>query len=382
MSKVGAVLSAAVLVLTAIAMLPSAAATSPTPAVIATIEIGGGSQPYFSHYIPGAGPFSGYFSVSDYGAAKVSFIGAANDTLFKNVTVQTNPAGQELLTPGGPANVGNFLWVTDRGSHNVSVINLTSFTVVRTIPVGTQPIGIQYDSTNNTVWVANWGGTNLTILNATTYAHIRSVTVGTAPLYVYYDEDANTMQVTDWTTGDVRFIGASNYSTYATTSGLGEPSAITSSSGAGSYHESFVSDYSAGVVSVISHTTHLVIVNITVGSHPYGDGWDNQTSDQYVANSGANTVSVISAASNSVVATITVGTNPYSAQAYDPVHGYILVCNYGSGNVSVISDGTGGAVIPGGGAAALGALVVPVIALGAVFALIVGMKQTFSRRKD
>jgi len=375
MNRVRAVAAAAVLVLSTIAILPVAAATASGPTVIANIEVGVGSEPYFTHWLPGVDAFS----VSDYGAGNVSFVGAENQTVYKNVTVQSEPAGQELLTPNGPANQGNLLWVADRSSDNVSVINLTTYTVTHTIPVGVQPIGIAYDSANNTVWVANWGGHNLTVLNATTYAHVRSVTVGTAPIYPYFDADTNTMAVADWTTGDFRLIGGSNYTTYDTVTGLNEPSAIASSEGPGSYHEFFVSDYGSHTTTVISHVNGQIVANISVGSDPYGDGWDNQTGDQFVANSGGSTVSVVSAASNSVTATITVGSHPYSAQGYDARGGLILVANYGSGNVSIISDSTGGSAAAAA-AALTASLLLIVIAVGLLAIVIAATSRMMGRR--
>lgn len=324
----------------------------PWPAVVSSVNTGVGSEPYFNQWTP----VDDSFLVALYGSAKVAVIGAVNDTLWKTISVQTEPTSIDVFDDRA--------WVTDRATDNVSVINLSTWTVIATIPVGSQPIRSDYDSNNGTVWVANYGGTNCTVLNSTTYAEIGSVACGTAPLYPLFDQDTNEFIVSDFSGGTVRFIGASNYTTFATISGLSEPSAMSNDP---ALHEVFVSDYGASEVSVIAHMTHTILANISVGSEPYGNGYDPQTGEDFTANSGSGTVTVIRVATNTVVKTLTVGTTPYSARAYDPVDGLLLNDNYGSANVSVISDGTGGSSNgTGGGVVATSAL--GNMVLGLVFA--------------
>ncbi|MCI4331074.1 MAG: YncE family protein [Thermoplasmata archaeon] len=76
---------------------------------------------------------------------------------------------------------------------------------------------------------------------------------------------------------------------------------------------------------------------IPVGTHPVGIAYDSAKGELFVTNYGSNNVSVISDSTRSVVATIAVGASPYDA-AYDSGRGEIFVGNEKGGTVSVIND--------------------------------------------
>jgi len=78
---------------------------------------------------------------------------------------------------------------------------------------------------------------------------------------------------------------------------------------------------------------------VEVGYVPWGVAFDSGTGEVFVANFGSSNVSVISDVTDKVVATIPVGYQP-SGIAYDPMRGELFVADYGSGAVSVISDAT------------------------------------------
>ncbi len=84
-----------------------------------------------------------------------------------------------------------------------------------------------------------------------------------------------------------------------------------------------------------------VILNIPVGSGPYGIAYDSAKNEIYVGDYYGNAVNVINTVTQTVVATIPLGSgNGPTGLAYDSVHGYIYTANIGAGTVSIISDAT------------------------------------------
>lgn len=84
-----------------------------------------------------------------------------------------------------------------------------------------------------------------------------------------------------------------------------------------------------------------VILNIPVGSGPYGIAYDSGKNEVFVGDYYGDAVNVINAATQTVVATIPLGSgNGPTGMTYDSLHGYIYTANIGAGTVSIISDTT------------------------------------------
>lgn len=140
----------------------------------------------------------------------------------------------------------------------------------------------------------------------------------------------------------VGYVGKASPST---TSGSGEPSFtvmvnhssldLAGRSGAGvSRIDSTVPMFGAEHESTaLAETANATI---PVGSDPIALSYDNTTGDVFVTNYGSNDVSVISDTTNTVVATVKVGGSP-QGMTYDPAASEVLVTNWASDTVSVIS---------------------------------------------
>src|SRR2546430_8916057 len=90
----------------------------------------------------------------------------------------------------------------------------------------------------------------------------------------------------------------------------------------------------------------VFVANIPVGFQPDGVAYDSGKGEVFVTNYGSNNVTVISDATNAVVANIPVGSHPH-AIAYDGGRGDVFVTNAGSNGlwyVTVISDSTNAVV--------------------------------------
>ena len=98
----------------------------------------------------------------------------------------------------------------------------------------------------------------------------------------------------------------------------------------------YVTNDVSSTVSVINPSNESSFKSITIGTYPYGVGYDSANNLIYVTNAGPGTVSVINPANESAFKNITVGSKPYEV-GYDSANNLIYVANAGSGTVSVIN---------------------------------------------
>lgn len=199
-------------------------------------------------------------------------------------------------------------YVTDLGSHGVSVIDEVTNTVTATIGVGSGPNGIAVDPTTHTLYVANGADDTVSVIDEGSRTVIKTIAgVGGTPLEIAIDP------------------------------GMGR---------------AYVADFGANAVSVIDEASNTVLTTVPVGTNPVGAAVDPATHTVYITNTGGaghapggDSVSVIDEATNLVTTTIAVGVNPQSV-AVDPTNHVVYVSNAGLtatvGNINSVSviDGT------------------------------------------
>ena len=276
--------------------------------------------------------------------------------------------------------------MSNSATNNVSVISDKTLKVIANVAVGTAPKGLDYDPAHGNIWVANSGGTSLNVINDTTHSVVGTTSGLTTPTRPENDALDGNMWVTENTThGAVGIVGLTNFTLWKTlragTNSVGIADLVPGGSShdlmfvtnygsanvtvfnmttlanvatipvgthpeavdcIDAYHVCAVANLGDGTVSLINTTSLTVSSVVTVGAAPIGVGADPALLSFFVTNSGSNTVSVVSIVSNSVTSTLNVGPSPHGATANDPVNGYQFISNYGSDNVSVIFDGTGG----------------------------------------
>lgn len=205
------------------------------------------------------------------------------------VAVGTQPEWT-LYEPGN-----GFVYVTNYGSNNVSVLNGSS--VVGTIEVGANPQSAIVDLSDDYVYVSNTGSANVSVVRGT--ALVATIAVGSTPK----------LGAVDLSNGYV-----------------------------------YVPNYGSGNVSVVN-STH-VVASVPVGTNPIAAIYDNGDGYVYVVNQGSANVSVING--TSIVASIRVGSAP-EFPAFDPQNGNVYVPNYASNNVTVIHGTHAVSWLPAGG---------------------------------
>jgi YVTN family beta-propeller protein len=209
---------------------------------------------------------------------------------------------------------------------------------------GVGPIGVAYDTADNTVYVANGGyysalvyyyvyvRNDVWVVSGSTNQVIATVNVGFGPSGAAYDSANNTVYVTNFGSSNVSVISGSTNQVIATVDVGSLPDAVAYDSADNTV---YVANLFSNTVSVISGSTNKVIATVDVGSHPVGVAYDSANNTVYVANSGSNNVSLISGSTNQVIATVGVGSAPYRV-AYDSADNTVYVTNYASGSVTII----------------------------------------------
>jgi YVTN family beta-propeller protein len=229
-----------------------------------------------------------------------------------------------------------FVYVTNSGSDDVSVIDGVSNEVVATIPVGAGPLFATYDSGNGYIYVANWGSTTVSVINGATNKVVATVSVGSTPFFATYDSENGDVYVPSNGTSVVSVISGATNQVVATVPVGGQPRFSTYDSENGYV---YVSNSGSANVSVIDGTTNKVVATISVGGDPLLAAYDSENGYLYVPNGNSANVSVVDGGTNTVVATVPVGYGPLSTM-YDNGNGYVYVPDAGSAGVSVINGET------------------------------------------
>jgi YVTN family beta-propeller protein len=170
-----------------------------------------------------------------------------------------DPSGV-AITPNG-----EFAYVVNSTSNNVSVIDTTSNAVVATVTVGANPPEIAITPNGKFAYVTNGNDNNVSVIDTSSNTVVATVTVGLIPFGVAITPN-----------GEFAYVTNANNSN----------------------------------ISVIDTNSNTVVVTVTVGSAPAGVAITLNGEFAYVANAGSNNVFVIDTSSNTVVAIVTVGAGP------------------------------------------------------------------------
>ncbi len=183
--------------------------------------------------------------------------------------------------------IGSYLYVSNEGSDDVSVIRMPGDSVVATIPVGKRPRGIRLSPDGKTLFVAVSGSPR----------GGPGVDESTLPPA---DKAADGIAVVDVATRRVvrRLPGGSDPETFALS-----PDGKTL----------YVSNEDASTASVIDVVKGIVMATIKVGSEPEGVVASPDGNTIIVTSEGKGEIAIINAATATVVATIAVGKRPRSA---------------------------------------------------------------------
>jgi YVTN family beta-propeller protein len=196
-----------------------------------------------------------------------------NNTLLTGNFVDT---GNGLFPFGVAFDSSNgYVYVTNDGSGNVSVINGSTNKVVTSITVGCSPLGVAFDSSNGYVYVTNGGSSNVSVINGSTNKVVTSINVGSIPFGVAFDSSNGYVYVTNFHSGTISII-STNSTSPVTFTETGLPSGST-------WDVNITGMTSSGPITGSTYT-----VSLSNGTYSYIIGTTDKT---YHANGGSFTES-------------------------------------------------------------------------------------------
>jgi YVTN family beta-propeller protein len=274
-------------------------------------QLNAGSMPNYETF----DPTLGWIYVSDYGSNQVTIINGTS--IVGSLTVGTGP-GPLVFDPHN-----GYIYVTNYGSNNVTVIN--GATKVATVAVSSGPIWDVYDPWNYCTYTGDAKSASVSVINGTTL--VATLHVGTSPLGITLDPSTGELFVSNVLSNNVSVVN-------------GTKVIASIAVGAGPYRSVYdpshgyiyVANSQGGTVSVLRN--HSVVKTVQVGSSPEDLVYDSRTQDVFAGDYNSANVSVISG--TSLLGSIDVGANPGNL-LFNPGNGDIYVANYGNGNLSVIN---------------------------------------------
>lgn len=294
-------------------------------------------------------------------------------SLFPNYVIANIPVGIDPISVTVLPN-GNYIYVANQASSDISVIQTSTNSVIATIPVGLNPTCVAASVNSDYVYVANSGTDNVAVIRTSDNTVINTITVGALPSGIAVLPNGQYLYVTNLGSDDISVIQTSNHAVIATITNVNQPNGITAlpdnqfvyatspyqnniavirtnnntihanvtvtnqpthltSSLSGEYI--YVTNFSSNTVLTIRTSNNEITASIPVANNPLGIATYPYDNYLYVTNQTSNTVSVINGSNNKVVASIPVQTSP-AGLATHPDGNYIYVTNSGSNTVSVI----------------------------------------------
>ncbi|CAN5920748.1 hypothetical protein BH11PSE8_BH11PSE8_40970 [soil metagenome] len=239
-----------------------------------------------------------------------------------------------------------FAYITNQGSHDVSVIDLATQKVITTVPVGRSPAGVVASSRAGRVFVSNPDSKTISVIDMRTQKVIDTLPAGDGPVGIDAAPDGSRVYAADWYTNRLLVFDAhAEASNDAATAkprapiasiGVGRaPAGVAASDRPGMV---FVAERDDDSVALVDVAARQVRLRTKVGTHPFALLFDAPRQRLYALNVMSDDVSVLDARDPdklTLVATLKVGKAPYGA-ALAAGGSLIYVTNQHDDSVSVI----------------------------------------------
>ena len=217
-----------------------------------------------------------------------------------------------------------FAYITNQGSHDVSVIDLARQAVVATVPVGRSPAGVVAVSASARVYVSNPDSRTVSVIDMRRNQVVGTWPAGQAPVGIDASPDGRTLLVADWQAQQLLVYDTSAAQAAPGTGALPSPPITTiavgrAPSGVVAHARlplAFLAERDDDRIAVIDLVNRRVLARVAVGSHPFALLHDAARERLYALNVQSNDVSVVDtrdAAQPRLLATLAVGKAPYGA---------------------------------------------------------------------
>lgn len=248
-----------------------------------------------------------------------------------------------VLTPTVLVHATPFAYITNQGSHDVSVIDLASQQVVATVPVGRSPAGVVASSRAGRVFVSNPDSKTISVIDMREQRVVDTWSAGEGPVGIDAAPDGSRVYAADWYTNrllvfDTRTADRTMSSRRVPISTIVVGSAPAGVAASDREGQVFVAERDDDSVALVDVDARRVSVRTRVGSHPFALLFDAPRQRLYALNVLSDDVSVLDTRDPqrlTLVATVKVGKAPYGA-ALTADGTLIYVTNQHDDTVSVI----------------------------------------------
>jgi YVTN family beta-propeller protein len=239
----------------------------------------------------------------------------------------------------GPARAlaAPFAYITNQGSHDVSVIDLATQQVITTVPVGRSPAGVVASSPAGKVFVSNPDSKSISVIDMRTQQVVATLPAGDGPVGIDASQDGTRLYAADWFKDRLLVFDTASGRPMATVA-VGKAPAGVAANGE-DRNTVYVAERDDDSVALVDVATQQVRSRVRVGTHPFALLHDAPRRRLYALNVQSDDVSVIDTRSFHVVKTIPVGKAPYGAALADG-GALLYVTNQHADSVSVIDAET------------------------------------------
>ncbi|MCB1888940.1 MAG: YncE family protein [Rhodocyclaceae bacterium] len=273
----------------------------------------------------GAAPFA---YITNQGSHDVSVVDGDRLTELRRIPVGRSPAGVVVSRVAGKA------FVSSPDGPSVSAIDLADGSVAeRRLPSAV--VGIEASPDGRLLYLADWYRNRLLVLDATSLETRREVAVGHAPAGIVASPDGKMVFVANRDDNDISVIDTATWRESRRVAVGEHPFALALTPDG---HTLLAANVLSDDVSRVELATLRESARIPVGSAPYGIAFDATGERAFVTNQHAASVSVIALASGTVSATWEAAEYPEGI-AWSP--GRVWVVSWMEERLQVLDDRSG-----------------------------------------
>lgn len=198
------------------------------------------------------------------------------------------------------------LYITNRGSNDVTVLDTFMKSHIKSINVGNAPLGVSANPSRQEVYVANSGSNSVSVIDSMTDTVKVTINVDRKPVDIVVVRDniyvlnaeSDSITVIDTITKAIKG---------RIQAGMNPRKGIYSEQ----YNRIYLSNYDVGQVSFLIPSSAVITRSIDAGSKPIGLAIDEGRNQLYITDYSSNKVILINSTSEVVEKAIIVGEKPY-----------------------------------------------------------------------
>lgn len=193
---------------------------------------------------------------------KVNVYNATSYSLKSTINVKMDPAEVTFSSDGSMAFVAN------GGSDSISIIGVNNKSVMSTLPAGDDPVGA-WNGSDGKMYVDNEAGMSINVIDVMSMTVVDTIDLGFMPGMAAYNGQNAELWVSDPDNGKIHYwtkMGNMYMHGGVFNTGAGAHAIVFSQDGMIAY----VTNQTAGTVSVVNVSSHAETKEITVGAKPNG----------------------------------------------------------------------------------------------------------------